>query len=153
LNEERPDVELWLVGESGQSTDQVKYLGMCNNVASILQEVDVVIHTPFARQGAHDLSVLEAMATGLPVVAYNVECVRDSFPNSDVGILVPYEDYDAAFRRVDELLNNSPDRRTQIGQAARKLVEKRFTIERIAEKYLQLYRSMISNQSIANALT
>jgi len=148
---ERPDIELWLIGEEGPSSDRLKYLGLRNDVDEILRQVDVVIHTPNAKQGAHDLAILEAMATGLPIVAFDVECVRESFPNSDVGILVPYNDVRAAANQVIALLDD-PVRRQSIGRAARTLVEQRFTIQRTAGKYRQIYHTLISKELVSATL-
>ncbi len=148
---ERSDIELWLIGEEGPSSDRVKYLGLRNDVDEILRCVDVVIHTPNARQGAHDLAVLEAMATGLPVVAFDVECTRESFPNSEVGILVPHNDVSAATRRVVELLDNA-DLRERMGRAARKLVEERFTIRHTAARYRRIYHALISKKSVGGLI-
>jgi len=80
------------------------------------------------------LSVIEAMACGTPVIAYNKGSMPELIEHGVTGFLVDtFEEAVAAIGRVGEI-----DRR-----ACRRAVEQRFTVEHMAGKYLALYESIL----------
>ena len=85
------------------------------------------------------LSVIEAMACGTPVIAYNRGSMPELIEHGVTGFLVNnFDEAVAAIDRLDEI-----DRR-----ACRAAVERRFTVERMAERYLELYdRILISRRT------
>jgi glycosyltransferase involved in cell wall biosynthesis len=72
--------------------------------------------------------VLEAMATGKPVVVTDSPAMRDYVTPGVQGILVPRDDPRAVAAAIDELLAD-PARRRKLGQAGRQAVEARFNQE------------------------
>jgi glycosyltransferase involved in cell wall biosynthesis len=81
------------------------------------------------------LSVVEAMACGTPVIAYNRGSMPELIEHGVTGFLVDsFDEAVAAVDRVGEL-----DR-----AACRRAVEERFSVERMADSYLALYRSLVS---------
>jgi glycosyltransferase involved in cell wall biosynthesis len=86
--------------------------------------------------------MLEAMAVGLPVVASQVSGTEDAIEDGRNGLLVPPGEPEAlsdALRRLSE----DPDLRERLGTEARKTVEGRFNINRVAEETLGFYRHLI----------
>jgi len=80
------------------------------------------------------LSVIEAMACGTPVIAYNKGSMPELIDHGVTGFLVnSFEEAVAAIGRVGEI-----DR-----MACRRAVEQRFTVERMAERYLALYARVV----------
>ena len=83
------------------------------------------------------LSVIEAMACGTPVIAYNKGSMPELIEHGVTGFLVDtFEEAVAAIGRIDEI-----DRR-----ACRRAVEERFTVERMADKYRALYESVLARR-------
>jgi glycosyltransferase involved in cell wall biosynthesis len=81
------------------------------------------------------LSVIEAMACGTPVIAYNRGSMPELIDHGVTGFLVDtFEEAIDAIGRVGEI-----DRR-----ACRRAVEARFTVEHMAERYLALYRRILT---------
>jgi glycosyltransferase involved in cell wall biosynthesis len=81
------------------------------------------------------LSVIEAMACGTPVIAYNRGSMPELIEHGVTGFLVDtFEQAIAAIGRIGEI-----DRR-----ACRRAVEARFTVEHMAERYLALYRHILA---------
>jgi glycosyltransferase involved in cell wall biosynthesis len=80
------------------------------------------------------LVMIEAMACGLPVVAFNRGSVPEIIEDGVTGFVV--EDETSAVRAVRDIASLS---RTAI----RKIFEERFTSRRMAEDYVNLYRAMI----------
>ena len=77
------------------------------------------------------LSVVEAMACGTPVIAYRRGSMPELIDHGVTGFLVDsFEEAVAAIDRLGEI-----DR-----QACRRAVEERFTVDRMADEYLALYR-------------
>ena len=91
------------------------------------------------------LTILEAMAAGVPVVATAVggtpEVVDDS-----CGRLVPPRDPAALTAALDELAT-SPDLRDALGRTARRRVETRFAIDRMVEEYAAVYNEVVGNEA------
>lgn len=82
--------------------------------------------------------VLEAMASGLPVVATDVGGVSEAIGST--GYVVPAKDHDAMARSICHLLAH-PDRRRAMGAAARERVRTRFTLSTMLTTHLELYRN------------
>ena len=81
------------------------------------------------------LSVIEAMACGTPVIAYRKGSMPELIDDGVTGFLVDNLDQAiAAIERVGEI-----DR-----AACRKAVEERFTVDRMADRYLDLYRQLLN---------
>ncbi len=80
------------------------------------------------------LSVIEAMACGTPVIAYRRGSMSELIDDGVTGFLVDsFEQAVAAIGRVGEI-----DR-----AACRRAVAERFTVDRMADRYLELYRQML----------
>ena len=80
------------------------------------------------------LSVIEAMACGTPVIAYRRGSMPELIEHGVTGFLVDtFDEAVAAIGRIDQI-----DRR-----ACRRSVEARFTLDRMADSYLALYRRLL----------
>ena len=79
-------------------------------------------------------AVLEAMATGLPVVASRIAGNEELVVQGENGLLVPVED-SAGLRVALETLLAQPEYREAMGAAARRRIESSFGWERVAEQY------------------
>jgi glycosyltransferase involved in cell wall biosynthesis len=89
--------------------------------------------------------LLEAMATGLPVVSTDVGDIRSVLPAEQAGCLVSLteEDVSAALARHLGALLRDPDGRRRLGLANRRRVEERFTFERMRDAYREVYHSAL----------
>ena len=81
--QKHPNVVVRIVGEEGPSNSRVQYMGVRSDIPEILAESDVFAYAPLPEAGAHDVCVLEAMSSGLAVVATDVEGVRESISNGE----------------------------------------------------------------------
>ncbi|HEY9152230.1 MAG TPA: glycosyltransferase family 4 protein [Anaerolineales bacterium] len=79
-------------------------------------------------------AVLEAMASGLPVIATRIAGNEELVVDGDTGRLVPTEDADALRESLKPLLVDAK-MREQMGRAARQRVEESFSWNRVAEQY------------------
>jgi glycosyltransferase involved in cell wall biosynthesis len=86
------------------------------------------------------LAPLEAMASGLAVIATNVPGHRDVVEDGTTGLLVPAED-DARLAAAIESLLDDPERRRRMGQAGRARVLREFTLQSMIAKTAAVYRA------------
>jgi glycosyltransferase involved in cell wall biosynthesis len=81
------------------------------------------------------LSVIEAMACGTPVIAYRRGSMPELIEDGVTGFLV--DDFAHAVAAIDQV--------DEIDRAAcRRAVQERFTVDRMADQYLELYHEMLS---------
>ena len=85
--------------------------------------------------------LLESMSCGLPVVATSVGGNPELVIDGKTGFLVPSENPGEAAEKVLFLLDN-PDTARQFAVEARKSVEEKFTIEKMTDKYRDLYMGL-----------
>jgi len=134
-------VEVWIVGENGCSTPNIKYLGIRSDVPDILAHSDLFVYYPVPDFSAHDNCVLEAMAVGPPVVATDVAGVRESIEDGITGMLVPFGSPEDFACTVVSLLRDE-DKRNELSMAARRSVEERFSMEQVCRGYNLLYKKV-----------
>jgi colanic acid/amylovoran biosynthesis glycosyltransferase len=92
-------------------------------------------------------SMLEAMATGLPVVATTHGGIPEAVTHERTGLLVPERDDEALFRALDQI-TAADDLLYILGEAAARSVREEFEQEKAIEKLERIYdeaRAMIAN--------
>lgn len=110
-------------------------------IAQKIRNADIFIHLPVYQEGL-GLVVLEAMISGLPVVAFSSGGIGECFSNGIEGILVPHGNIKAAADAVTILARNSRLRQV-MGQAGPKRVRKQFAAEIHFRKIEYLYENLI----------
>ncbi len=88
------------------------------------------------------MSILEAMAAGLPVVSTRVGGIPEVVTDGHEGWLVPAGDVDALAEKLALLVAN-PELAAQMGAAARERVELTFSAQRILPQLIALYDEML----------
>jgi glycosyltransferase involved in cell wall biosynthesis len=102
----------------------VTFAGAVDNVADYLQASDVFVFP--TENEAFGISMIEAMAVGLPTISTIEGGVKDIVVDGETGLVVPAGDADALRRCICELAAD-PERRQQLGFAARQRVEDHFS--------------------------
>lgn len=120
--------------------ERVEFVGYVANVEDYLMHSDVFLLS--SRYEAQPLSILEAMAAGLPVISTDVGGVSDIV--TDNGILIPADDGDALTRAM-EMLYTQPLLRAEMSARAKKNVQ-RYDLTNTVAGYQNLYLSHISNK-------
>ena len=88
------------------------------------------------------LVVIEAMACGLPVVAFDCKCgPGEIIRNGEDGLLVPAGDCEALAEGMERLMRDEGLRR-RMGRAARSNVE-RYRMERVMKQWVALYERLL----------
>jgi glycosyltransferase involved in cell wall biosynthesis len=136
--EEEPDRPDGITSNWLEMQEGVEYLGRLSDVRPLLAEADVFLFPSFYREGV-PRAILEAAATGLPVVAFDVPGVREAVIEGESGYLVPDRDIDSLTARVETLLKDE-ELRLRMGRAGRLMVERDFDVQAVERQYLDLYR-------------
>ena len=114
--------------------EKVSFLGRLpdNRLVQIYQEADVFVLPSVSQNEAFGIVLLEAMASGVPVVASALPGVRKVFSFGQEGFLAePGNAIDLA-NKIDLILSN-PDKQKAMSQAARRLVEEKYSLEKLRE--------------------
>ena len=91
--------------------------------------------------------VLEAMCCGAPVIATDVGGIREQL-DDDTGVIVPPRDSAALAHAISALLAN-PERRRQLGQAARRKVHAQFSVRQMIDRHVRLYEELLETHERA----
>jgi glycosyltransferase involved in cell wall biosynthesis len=105
------------------------------------RRMDILL-MPTIREGL-SLSVLEAMACGLPVVTSNCSSLPEQIDEGQGGFLCPAGDVKAFAEKIN-FLADSPKIRNEMGNYNRAKVEKKFTLEKMVEKYKNVFEEILS---------
>ena len=115
---------------------QVLLAGAQNNVPNWLQSLDVFC-LPSRAEGISN-TILEAMASGLPVIATRVGGNPELVVDQKTGLLVPHSDAQALARAMALLLDNEVLRR-EYADASYARAHREFSIDTMVERYTRLY--------------
>lgn len=147
-----PQIKLILVGggeeegnlkksaiKKGVKNDVI-FLGQRSDVNQILKAFDIFVF-PSLTEGL-PLVVIEAMATGLPIVASHVGGIPELVVNGETGFLVSPTSKEEIKETIIKLLNN-PKLRKEMGQIARKRFETHFSLPQMVQKYIEVYEEVV----------
>ncbi len=151
VNDHLPSPRLVVVGDGPQREvcenkaenleieESVRFLGGRDDVEEIYPLMDIYVQ-PSYTEGI-SLTLLEASASALPVVACNVGGNPEIVVDGETGLLVPPRDSDAIAQAVLNLWED-PDASREMGRKARERVKANFSLKRMAERYADLYRGL-----------
>jgi glycosyltransferase involved in cell wall biosynthesis len=120
--------------------ERIQFLGETDAVASALNASDVFVLGSVSE--AHPLSVMEAMAAGLPCVCTAVGGILDLITPEVNGILVPTQDPVAMSTAMLDLSANV-ERRSRLGRRASATAAALFGLDRMVGAYSDLYEVLI----------
>jgi len=154
----RDDVEFIIAGEdkshSGENRvaleksvsdlkmdHSIKLIGWVDDVANLLSTLDLFVSP--ARSEPFGLSIVEAMAAGVPVVAAASEGAREIIEEDQTGRLVPVGDSEAMATAIGELLNDPTDRK-RLANNALVRVQEHFSLDMMVERTVQVYAAALA---------
>ena len=136
---ERPELAA-LVDQLGLG-ERVRLCGERDDIPELLGRADCFVLA--SRSEGLPMSILEAMAAGLPVVASDVGGVAELVVDGATGLLVAPHDATSLAEALRRVLVDV-DLRTRLGAAGRRRVEERFGIERFRAAHVALYGRLLA---------
>jgi glycosyltransferase involved in cell wall biosynthesis len=142
-----PDARFLIVGDGPQREqiqvavagaglqDCVQLLGNRSDVPDVLAAMDAFVLT--SHMEANPVSILEAMATGLPVIATRVGSIHETVREQETGYLVAPGDADALARHLCHLARH-PEVAQRLGQAGRDEIQRHWSLEHMVRGYERL---------------
>jgi len=144
-----PDIRLLLVGDGPSKKDyikqttklglskNIKFIGWRKDIPSIMKASDCLL-LPSRGEGLPGI-VMEAMASGLPVIASDIPCIPDLIDNGKTGYLCPMNDVKSISARITALIKDKK-KAIKMGKAGKKKIEL-FNWKRLLKDYKELYRT------------
>lgn len=119
----------------------VELVGYINDMATLLREVDIFCYPSFYGEGIPKV-LLEAAASGLPIITTDHPGCRDTVEPGVSGILVPPHSGLAVFDAILELAADD-EKRERFSIAGRLKAEREFAVEYVVEKHLETYHALL----------
>jgi mannosyltransferase len=116
---------------------RITITGRIETATALYRAVDVFVH--LGRPEGFGLTVLEALASGVPVVAYDWGAIPEVFDG--MVTVVPPDDIDAAAEAVARLASNRT-MRDEISRRGRDWVEQRFGVDQTATQLRRVIASL-----------
>lgn len=146
-----PDVKFKIVGETEDGHPDsvsleslsneiesgiIEYCGYCTDIASELRSTYLLLH-PSYQEGMPRV-VMEASASGVPSIGFDVSGVRECIDQGVNGVIVPFGDLNAMTEAVGGFLCN-PELRAKFSKSARDKAEKCFDRRSVTKAYINFY--------------
>jgi glycosyltransferase involved in cell wall biosynthesis len=128
--------------------ESVSILGRRDDMPSVYASLEIMVSA--SRQEGLPIAILEGMASGRPIIATAVGAVPTVVLDGRTGVLLPPEKVEALASSIANLLRD-PSRRVSLGVAARKLVEEKFSAERMTTDYLHVYEEAVATRDKSRA--
>lgn len=156
-----PDSKLTLIGEGSQRSElealaktlpaasAISFLGFRGDRIVLLKDFDAFALTS-SLEGI-PRCLMEAMAVGVPVVAYDIPGVDQLITHESTGLLAPLGDWQQLANHLIRLAAE-PELANRISLAARQLVDQRFSAARMAAEYQQLFLELLQSPKAAATL-
>ena len=117
----------------------IEYWGYSKSMYETLKKSTIVV-LPSYKEGLPKV-LIEAAACGRPIVTTDVTGCRDAIEHNKTGYLVPVKDYKSLSKAIIYLLKN-PDVMYQMGKEGRALAEKKYDINYVIKRHLEIYKNL-----------
>ena len=128
-----------------QLNDHIQITGWVLDVVEIYKEIDILILT--SKNEGTPVTIIEANASGLPVVATNVGGVADIIKDGENGFLVEPGDIDTFTERLERLVKDVSLRKA-MGEKGLKVVSEKYRQERLINDIKNLYDEILRQKNL-----
>ncbi|HET9855288.1 MAG TPA: glycosyltransferase [Methylomirabilota bacterium] len=154
VREKRPGATLLLVGDGirrnwveqlareAKLSDAVVFTGFRPDVPALLATMDCFAQASTRTEGVPQ-ALLQAFATGVPVVASRIGGIPEIVAHGETGLLVESESVEGLAAGIERVLDD-PEGAGQRARAARALVEARFSHIQAIDRLLQIYDELLA---------
>ena len=159
LQKNIPELKLLIVGDGPYRAElealaakllkpgTVIFTGSLDDIARPLAAMDIFVLPAVWREG-FGLSIIEAMCCRKPAVVTNIWALKTLIKDGETGLLIEPRDCEAITATLLRLYQN-PGLRAQLGDAGRQEVLQSFTMKRMAEEVLAVYKELCPSPYIS----
>jgi len=124
----------------GGTKVDVSFTGFLPDPKPVLAASDIFLY--YSYHDAFPIAILEAMASGLPIITNNVGAVSEIIDNGENGYIAQSDK-----NYLEHLLNlvADPELRSKVGLKARQTVEQKFDWHNIVDRYIQIYKKLLTS--------
>ncbi len=131
-------------GAARSPFEERPYVGEAEAMADIYAACDLLLYPSLADNYPH--VVAEALASGLPVLTFEVGGVPEMVVDGETGWVVPYRDAEALSARMSTFLALRQEARETMAERARQEALRSFRLEAMVDAYLDLYKEVIADR-------
>ena len=159
VSSQRDDVDFVIAGEDKSRTGENRLLlermideldlgqrvridGWADDVVELVRTLDVFVSA--SRSESFGIAMVEAMASGVPVVATMTGGAQEIIDPDQTGLLVPIGDAEALAESIRGLLDD-PNRREHLAANAWRMASERFSLDRMITKTEQVYQEVLDH--------
>ena len=155
LSQKHDNLELILLGDGEQrealevyakalsSSPSIEFLGFRDDRLDWLKTFDIFVMTSTLEGVPRCL--MEAMAMGIPVVAYDIAGIDQLITHEDTGLLAPLGEKEKLATHWEKILFDA-EFANQLSNAAREFVYEHFSGQRMAREYTELFKGMVTTK-------
>ena len=153
IHQQRPDVRFVIVGD-GELMDNIRqhthalgldaaviFTGWQTDMLPVYVDLNVKVIS--SNNEGTPVTLIEALAAGVPVVATHVGGIPDLLEGGKIGKIVPPNDPDALAAAILQTLNTPPDT-----EGIRQAMIKRYGIDRLVSDIDSLYRGLLTRKGV-----
>ena len=112
------------------------YHGMIRDVAGFMSEMNCIVHPTYYPEGISNV-LLEAAASGRPIITTNRSGCREVVDDGVNGYMIPQKNSEKLIEAIDKFMKLNNEEKKAMGLSARKKVEKEFDRQIVVEAYMR----------------
>ena len=127
--------------------EKITYQGMAEKYSAKWHQAYAkakVILFPIQWEEPFGLVMIEAMACGTPVIAFNRGSVPEIIKDNKTGFICPANDLNSMVRAIKKIYQMPADEYANMRRQCRKLVEEKFSAEKMVNEYEKVYRKLLA---------
>lgn len=125
--------------KEAEENGYIKYHGQQKDIIPFLKQASCIVHPSYYPEGMSNV-LLEAAASGRPIIATDRSGCRETLNDGVTGYIVPIKDLDSLVKAIEKILSMSVEERRNMGLAGRKKMEEEFDRNIVVEAYLREIR-------------
>jgi glycosyltransferase involved in cell wall biosynthesis len=141
--------ERWVKPERLKKFRHFEYVKDPEKQALIYAAADAFLCTTLAE--GQPQTALESMASGTPVIAFDIGPMAEEVIDGKTGFVVPSQDVEALVDGIERFLNNE-DLHPVMGENCRKQALEKYDLDKQTEKYIRLYEGILDDFRIKSSL-
>lgn len=114
-----------------------------NDLLKYYNLADVFVLPSIDKSEAFGIVLLEAMASGVPIIASNLCGVRTLIEEGKNGFVTPIKDVYKISEKIDEILSDD-EKNKKMGEYGRKMVEEKYSYKKVGEQLLNFYENLFN---------